>query len=144
MQRLTRIVSLIVISLIFTACSPAPVKIASIPLPPQVNEELLEGAYEVAVDNAGSTIIQALKDAGYAVPSEERYGIVRDGTAWEPILAFYKSSLDSSWQPDARITYTSVQHYAYAGWKRGRQALVVNYVEWQPDFNIVVIMLTEN
>jgi hypothetical protein len=144
MQRLTRIVSLIVISLIFTACNPAPVKIATIPLPPQVNEEALEGAYEAPVDNASFTIIQALKDAGYSVPSEYRYGIVRDGTTWDTILAFYKSSLDSSWQPDQRITYTSVQNYAYAGWRRGRQALVVNYVEWQPDFNIVVLMLTEN
>jgi hypothetical protein len=144
MQRLTRIVSLIVISLIFTACNPIPVKIATIPLPPSVNEEALEGAYEVPVDNANFAIIQALKDAGYSVPSEYRYGIVRDGTSRDTILAFYKSSLDSSWQSDQRITYTSVQNYAYAGWRRGRQALIVNYVEWQPDFNIVVMMLTEN
>jgi hypothetical protein len=141
MRRLLTFISIVLLSITLTACNPPPVTINTLGLPPSVNEEALDGAYESRVDNAFVEIVQKLKAAGYSAPTEYRYGIIRDGTAWQPILDYYKTALDSTWQPDDRISGQS-SNYHYMGWRRGRQALIVNYVEWQPDFNIVVIMLT--
>lgn len=134
---------LLFIAMILSACNPAPVGVRSIPLPPQATVEALEGAYEVRVDDAAVTIRQKLTEAGFGKPTQYNYAIIRDGSTWDPILAYYTTTLESSWAADPRITGQGA-NFHYAGWRRGSQALIVNYVEWMPDFSILVLMLTEN
>jgi hypothetical protein len=134
-------VALIIVPLLSACGSLPPVEFKAIPIPPGGKEEPIEGGFEVAIDNSTFDIWNRMKDLGYSPITDYRYIVFRDGTEWEAVRNFYATKLGSEWVADDELQLAG-NRYSYVSWKRGSQILIVDYVDWEPDFRILVLMVT--